>query len=343
MFVNVLKYHKLRLPTEAREIYNAIDDAVKHMKDSCTFPITSYSVDERWMRRIWQGVYNDNPSYFYYTPIQYVIYRYDSCIRYEIKYLYQKHQVRQMKITLGDFMRKFYSKYSSKPMTDYNKVKLIHGFLVATVSYDYEALESADVYADPDIFNVIGVFFKRRAVCWGIAMAFKLLCDYFGVSSLVITGKGGIDSVNEEHAWNLVRLDGEFYHIDVTWGLRKQGKELFIYDYFNLDDGVMGKIHDWDRKYYPQCKSLKHNYHHMKNYLVDAPQNIRPYFLKRLQQGVEKPILKYLGILPNDEFIQREISLAVREHLGWVGSQFTSWSFLVDRRLQNIYVTFKKE
>ena len=77
-----------------------------------------------------------------------------------------------------------------------------------------------------------------------------------GIKSLVVSEP----KIN--HAWNMVKIDGEYYHVDVTWNdpvPDRQGRVL--HTYFNTSDRKMlqGK-HVWDQSKYPACTSEKYSY-----------------------------------------------------------------------------------
>ena len=122
-------------------------------------------------------------------------------------------------------------------MTEYQKEKVIHDYLVKTIVYDHEALNSAN-HID-EAFNVLGPLLKKRAVCWGIACAFKLLCDYCQIKSFVVIGNTIPRQGDAGHAWNMVKINEETFHVDVTWDIKEKGDISFCYDYFNLDDKLI--------------------------------------------------------------------------------------------------------
>ena len=66
-------------------------------------------------------------------------------------------------------------------------------------------------YIPDSSFSAYGVFVEEIAVCQGYALAYKLLCDRVGIECYMVTS----DSMN--HAWNIVWLDGSWYHVDATW------------------------------------------------------------------------------------------------------------------------------
>ena len=94
-------------------------------------------------------------------------------------------------------------------MSDLQKAIVLHDYLAVNCEYDYDNL-NADTLP-PESFNIYGVFVKRTAVCQGYALAYKYLLNQVGIDCYMVTS----DVMN--HAWNLVRLDGQYYQVDVTW------------------------------------------------------------------------------------------------------------------------------
>ena len=96
--------------------------------------------------------------------------------------------------------------------TDFETVLYLHDYLVQNYAYDYEglALEQAtgESLAVRDAYNF---FYGKKGVCQAYMLAMIALCEEAGISCLPVTS----DAM--AHAWNLVELDGEWYHVDVTW------------------------------------------------------------------------------------------------------------------------------
>lgn len=99
-----------------------------------------------------------------------------------------------------------YSLYGS----DYDKIKKVHNYLVDHVSYD----QSNNAISH----GLYGALVYNSAVCDGYAKAFKYILDKIGISCVEVCGTAENSSGNtENHAWNDVLLDGNWYAIDVTW------------------------------------------------------------------------------------------------------------------------------
>ena len=140
-------------------------------------------------------------------------------------------------------------------MTDYEKEKAVYDWLVGYVSYDEDAFNplGEDVYK----YNhtPYGVLKYHSAICVGNATTFKLFMDMLGIDCMIIhsTEEG-------EHAWNLVCLEDEWYHVDVTFdsgtGTDTPGYEYFnVPDSFKLDDGYW-----WDTEEFPEANGIEYAY-----------------------------------------------------------------------------------
>ncbi|CAM4334409.1 transglutaminase domain-containing protein [Bacillus manliponensis] len=123
-------------------------------------------------------------------------------------------------------------------MDEHEKVKAIHDYVVKLLAYDtslqrytaYEALQ------------------QRSAVCQGYALLTYQLLKDAGLNVEIVegTGNGGA------HAWNLVQIDGKWYHLDTTFNDPIPNKvNRVIYTYFNVSDEQLAKDHTWDRTKYP--------------------------------------------------------------------------------------------
>ncbi len=129
--------------------------------------------------------------------------------------------------------------------SEYERELLIHDILVRNISYDTSAAAMADSFTDAA--TVYGALVGGRAICTGYAQAFKLLCGRLGLSCITVKGM----SKGEAHMWNIVRLDGAWYHIDVTWddpvpalGVSALATEMMRYDYLNLSDSWIAFDHE---------------------------------------------------------------------------------------------------
>ena len=129
-------------------------------------------------------------------------------------------------------------------------------------------------------FTAYGALIGGSAVCEGYSRAMLLLAGYAGLPSVLIRGVS--DGV--AHMWNGIRIDGNWYHLDVTWC----DSTKLIYNYFNLDDQRIKLTHqiaplassltdaqiDSSSSLYnlalPVCSSLEKNYFQVKGVPVSG-------------------------------------------------------------------------
>ena len=94
---------------------------------------------------------------------------------------------------------------------DYEKLKIIHDYLVDTIEYD--STTSLD-----NIYNIYGALVAKKCVCEGYAKAFQYLVSAAGIDNTIVIGTGtNSRGVTENHAWNYVKLQDKWYGVDVTW------------------------------------------------------------------------------------------------------------------------------
>ena len=132
-------------------------------------------------------------------------------------------------------------------MSDVEKVLVIHDWIVRECDYDENAYLNKDV--DEDSYSDTGVFVNGKAVCNGYAQAFSVLMEKLGIPSYLVK------SYSMNHVWNLVYVDGNWYHVDTTrddpvvedttvWGYGNNdyADEGYIsHKYFLLSDDEMRK------------------------------------------------------------------------------------------------------
>ena len=123
-------------------------------------------------------------------------------------------------------------------ISDYEIAIAIHDKIINDINYSYEA---DGITPEDDLWahNIIGVFSKQGAVCEGYSKAYQILLNYFGIENIIVSGSAD----NDEHMWNLIKLDNNWYDVDVTWDDTLDGA---IYYYFGLDNDTFNNTHTAD-------------------------------------------------------------------------------------------------
>lgn len=130
-------------------------------------------------------------------------------------------------------------------MSEFDKAKAIHDYMVINIDYDYDNYYAGTL--SQASYNVTGALQNKYAVCSGYAKTFKLLCDLTGLECEIVTGTAGLP-----HAWNQVKINGNWYNVDVTWddpvssGKNFNDHSSNRYSYFLVSDEILYKDHKAD-------------------------------------------------------------------------------------------------
>lgn len=117
----------------------------------------------------------------------------------------------------------------------------LYNYLIRTTAYNYDVAVNQRDNAPKEAWTAYGALVTGDTVCKGYAMAWKVLMDRIGIPCLVVC-KG-----NKSHLWNMVQLDGEWYHIDVNRGnniVPVLGGQC-VYTDFLVTDNDMSKHESW--------------------------------------------------------------------------------------------------
>ena len=141
-------------------------------------------------------------------------------------------------------------------MSTYEKEKYLFDYIVLNTDYSMAAENNQ---------NYLSVFLNQVSVCQGYSRAFQYLLQRCGIPCTLVTGTAD----GESHAWNLVKADGKYYYVDVTWGdaCFRDGQasgayaDFVNYTYFNSTTAQILTEHTIDEKVpFPECTSVSLNY-----------------------------------------------------------------------------------
>lgn len=118
-------------------------------------------------------------------------------------------------------------------MSEYEMEKVLHDMLAVQVSY----------VAAPNSHNAYGALVEGKAVCEGYAEALQCLLQRVGIQSIEVFGYGinPTTGIGEPHAWNIVRIDGEYYLTDLTWN---DQDTILLHAYFNQTSAILSEDHE---------------------------------------------------------------------------------------------------
>lgn len=165
-------------------------------------------LDETDIDRIFQCVLNDHPELFYVEGYSYTKYmRGERLVSVEFSGSYSTDL--ETAIARSEEILTAAAEILAgvdAGASDYEKVKYVYESLIQDTDYDLNA---------PDNQNIYSVFARHLSVCQGYAKATQYLLNRLGMECTLVLGTV---ETGEGHAWNLVKVDGEYYYLDTTWG-----------------------------------------------------------------------------------------------------------------------------
>lgn len=161
-------------------------------------------------------------------------------------YIYSEQEIRLCESKINEAKQELRKSINART-TDEEKVVLVAEYIVTNTTYEIDNKYNQ---------NAASSLCYGRAQCSGISAACKLLLDWLGVECIIVGGDADDGSgVLGPHAWNIVRIGREYYHIDVTFmlGCNKSKptplKKIFLF----YDDDKISSDHRWDRARTPKC------------------------------------------------------------------------------------------
>ncbi len=147
--------------------------------------------------------------------------------------------------------------------SDVEKVKAVNDYIVSNTAY------TDNTKASPH--SAYTVLAEHRGVCQGYALLAHSMLQKLGIETQYIVGYVG----QEGHAWNLVKLNGQWYHLDTTWNDPVPDRKGAIrYQYFLVDDRTMARDHTWVAADYPKATSTIYSYYHDIDFPAQVGQQL---------------------------------------------------------------------
>lgn len=129
-------------------------------------------------------------------------------------------------------------------LSDFQKLQAAHDFIVLSAEYSKETEGSQ--------YSPYTLLTENKGVCQAYALVLYRMLEMLGFEVQYVPGKVG----EQLHAWVLVKLDNEWYHIDVTWDDPLPDRKGEVrYKYFLVSDRQLAQDHSWDYASFPATTS----------------------------------------------------------------------------------------
>lgn len=267
------------------QAYYMILDAMTQGVSQIKLSLTPYTDTAKEVFAMIDRVVREHPEILYYTGCTY-----SSTGNLTLQYNQDAATIKTHTRLLTEKVNEICQKVIQPGMTDYQKEKAIHDYVVDNCEYDLEGYRITNIPSES--YSAYGALCLGKAVCEGYAEAMMLLLNRSGVECQIITGS----SRGEGHAWNLVSIEGDYYHLDATWDdpIMADGSEVRTYHYFNLNDQEMALDHSWNQSEFPSCKASVFSYYSYQKLIAQSQEEFINQVTNLVRKGQNKVSIKII-------------------------------------------------
>ena len=251
-----------KLSDEQKRIYTCIANGVKKLDEF--FLLQNYNIVDNDttmtdIEKSMQAFFADHPEVFYVDNKYTVSTKHTFFNDYvEIYLTYSVSNLSELEVRISEIegkIEQYLAQVSDKEL--FNAELVLHDLLGKNVEYyDYEDLESVP----QECHTIYGAFINNKAVCDGFTKALQILLDRKNIENIIVLG----NLEKESHAWNMVKLENEWYHVDLTSdkSIKDMNSSIVLHTYFNVTTEQIEKTHTIENKeIIPSAIQTKYNYY----------------------------------------------------------------------------------
>lgn len=239
-----VKYAYNTLTAKQKELYKAVYDGVAELDEK--IDVSSLSCTESDIQVVFYAVAFDNPQFFWLkTECDYSLLG-KNLRSVSPAYLYTKSKAASITKDVEKAAQKIINEALKKEEL-FDRVLYIHDTIVNMTKYVSNGANH--------IRGINGPLLNGEALCEGYAKTFAYICQSVGIEAICISGKSGGD-----HMWNIVKLDGEWYQMDVTFD-DPTNITACEHTYFCITTEQMLEDHKLDNPFpVPDCTATEYGY-----------------------------------------------------------------------------------
>lgn len=203
------RYYRSKLTKYEKDIYDQLCTGLEHRETL----IAVNHISSNRLSQIYSAILYDYPQYFYVDFYEHAIVYQGSKIFLKPIYTLNEETVKNLQLRIQHEITPILKKMEGNSPADV--VRFAHDWLVERCVYSEDSVYPKGSY------NILGPFLCKSCVCSGYSLAFKYLLDIMRVRCMVVCGQSvHQDGKSGPHAWNLVIINGNSYHIDVTYSFK---------------------------------------------------------------------------------------------------------------------------
>ena len=266
---------------DKQNVYRAMLHGLMELSDEFLIPQVP-TTDGNWLYDVFFQLRLDHPEIFWAVGFKYRYYKDSPNLILIPEYIFDKNKIRKHQKALGARVDKLVR--TAMKFSEWDKEKYVHDFICENIRYDK--------LKKPYSHEIIGPLGHGVGVCEGIAKSVKVLCDTLGVWCIIAICENNPEKgIKYRHTWNIVRINGQYYHLDATFdntlGKNEGGLTSIRYDYFNLDDKNIFRDHEPLIAPAPPCPDGNHFYYREKKLSFTKLEDVYKRALQAAKKGRE--------------------------------------------------------
>ena len=200
------RYYLSIMSPEEKQVYKIIFYGLKNREYTIIVPV---NVVASVVQEVYLRVLFDGPLFYYVNQTVIRMQGIPGNWVLMPEYLYTSTEIKHIDSELKKVVAVVKNKADQFINNPFRLEKCLHDSVVKSVAYDYDSLMKNDCF---NAHSIVGAFLDRKAVCEGIAKAFKLLCNEYAMKCIVVVGKADPKRIfgdDTYHAWNVVKIGTE--------------------------------------------------------------------------------------------------------------------------------------
>lgn len=302
-------YYRASLSKSEKKAYDALREALLKALPSAVLP-RKINIGEAGIQKVFNAVIMDTPDLFYVDGMKYNIT--ENWAMIEPGYRYGMSEIRRIKDTC-----------------ERNAVAILHNCAGTTEPYTIclmihdTLIRNVEYYDDGtvDAHTIVNTLLTQRAVCEGFAKTYQYLLQKKSIPSIVVYGTLPYEcSGKGKHAWNLVKINGDWIHVDVTADATMTADGGVIrYDYFAVSDAAIRMDHCFESEAYPIASSDKYQYYAKSSLEMNTREALREHITSNIRAGEKAFVFKLPDYVPEKGLIEKvniEIQTTLAQTVG---------------------------
>ncbi|EGB93314.1 transglutaminase domain-containing protein [Clostridium sp. D5] len=329
-------YYYQQLPEEEQNLYKELYQGMTDFSET----VYMHSPDVEKLKKVCQFIFSDRPELFWCTGEMQVT-SYADYSEVQPVYTCTLEEKEQKQSQIDTAVAECFSGINGNT-SEYDKIKYIFEYLVNTVDYNMEA---------PDNQNIYSALAGKASVCAGYSRSAQYLLQKARIECIYVTGTIPGQGA---HAWNIVKCDGQYYQMDVTFGdpvflETESGENLpeksINYDYLCCSDAEIMKNHTMDTTVsYPPCSSMDLNYYKLNGMYYEDFQPDQ--LLKNMNDTIYSKAASFTCKFANDTLYQQAhdsvlndlVQRAAQNLLEHYGLESVQYTYIEDETMNKITI-----